>query len=336
MLNGKIKIVLILSSVFFSPASFSQAQEDSVAFSPTDFASNVEDELVSAKLFSSCRAYGWEDTTDHKKLWLVGGIHAAGYTGSFIALYNVWYDDFKTTKLHAFDDWPEWNQMDKAGHMWTSYHITRYSSEMFQWAGVKNKKAVLLGSSFSLLYTTTLEFFDGYSEGWGFSFSDIGANIIGTAFYAVQELRWNRQYILRKFSYHESPYAAYRPSLLGNNFSESILKDYNGQTYWHSLSPGWLIPHSKFPKWLCLSFGYGADGMTGGRENPSLNEAGESIPSFNRVREYYLSVDIDFESIHTNSKFLKTFFKIINCIKVPAPAFILNSKGVFKAHPFYF
>lgn len=76
--------------------------------------------------------------------------------------------------------------------------------------------------------------------------------------------------------------------------------------------------------------------MTGGRENPSLNEAGESIPSFNRVREYYLSVDIDFESIHTNSKFLKTFFKIINCIKVPAPAFILNSKGVFKAHPFYF
>ena len=35
-----------------------------------------------------------------------------------------------------------------------------------------------------------------------------------------------------KFSSHLSPYVIHRPSLLGDNLSQRIFKDYNGQTYW--------------------------------------------------------------------------------------------------------
>ena len=42
-----------------------------------------------------------------------------------------------------------------------------------------------------------------------------------------------------------------------------MLKDYNAQTYWLEWKYSLFFPDSNFPKWLNLSFGYGAEGLFG-------------------------------------------------------------------------
>jgi len=49
---------------------------------------------------------------------------------------------------------------------------------------------------------------------------------------------------------------------------------------------------SRFPKWLNVAVGYGAEGMVGSYYNPS------NLPHFDRYRQYYLSLDIDFTRIN--------------------------------------
>ena len=72
---------------------------------------------------------------------------------------------------------------------------------------------------------------DGFSKEWGFSNYDLLSNFIGTGIFYFQE-KFKRQLLKLKFSSHLSPYAIHRRSLLGDNISQRIFKDYNGQTYW--------------------------------------------------------------------------------------------------------
>ena len=98
------------------------------------------------------------------------------------------------------------------------------------------------------------------------------------------------------------------------------------------------MPDSKLPGWLNIAFGYGAEGMLGGFENKwtDKNNAVQTRYDIERNRQFYISPDIDFTRIKTNSKSLRTLFSVLNCIKVPAPALMINSKGKLKAYAVYF
>jgi hypothetical protein len=77
---------------------------------------------------------------------------------------------------------------------------------------------------------------------------------------------------------------------------------------------------SKFPKWLNIAVGYGANGMIGARDNNFLiQDADGTIRTFNRYRQGYLSLDVDFNRIKTKSRFLKSIFSYINIVKIPFP-----------------
>ena len=52
---------------------------------------------------------------------------------------------------------------------------------------------------------------------------------------------------------------------------QQVLKDYNGQTYWLSANIWSFNKESNFPRWLNVAFGYGADGMLYGENNPTNN-----------------------------------------------------------------
>ena len=110
---------------------------------------------------------------------------------------------------------------------------------------------------------------------------------------------------------------------------ENVLKDYNGQTYWLSVNlASFMNKETRFPKWLNVALGYGAEGMTGGESNPpSFDEKGNPI-YFDRYRQFYLSIDVDLTRIKTKSKFLKTVCNAIGFIKIPAPSIELNKKGL--------
>jgi hypothetical protein len=167
---------------------------------------------------------------------------------------------------------------------------------------------------------------DGFSKEWGFSTGDIIANASGTGLLIGQELLWQEQRLQLKYSFHQTRFASQNPELLGENFIEQTLKDYNGQTYWISANIWSFKKDSKIPKWLNLAVGYGAENMI----------TGFKTENDNRFRQFYFSLDVDLTKIKTKSKFLKTVFSTINFIKIPAPTLSFSSKRKVKFHTVYF
>jgi len=272
-----------------------------------------------------------------KRLTAAITIQGSLYIATMLGLNQLWYSKYSQSNFHLFDDSREWQQMDKVAHGMTASTISNFCYFSYRWSGMKQKKAVFCASAVSLAYMTTIEVMDGYSTGWGFSLSDMAANIVGTSFFMTQQLIWQRQYIKMKLSYHPTRFAGWRPEELGNTSVARILKDYNGLTFWASVGSAVFVPkRSHFPRWICLSFGYGAEGLLGGFKNPDFNEAGERIPQFDRYRQFYLSLDVDFSMIRTKSKFVKLLLLAVNAIKIPFPALEYNTKGQFRFHYLYF
>jgi len=249
------------------------------------------------------------------------------WAGSMIGLSQIWYADSEKTKWHSFDDSKDWLQMDKAGHYYTAYKLNMLTTDLFRWSGFNRRKSLWLGTGVSLGYQTTLEMLDAYNADWGFSWSDMLANGLGTASYMTQQLIWDEERFVPKFSYYPTKYAAIRPEILGSNFAESLLKDYNGQTYWLSFSPGTFMKDSKFPKWACISIGYGIDKKLVGSEEYYLDSATGN--EYFSSREILLSLDIDFSKIPVKKPWLKALLKQFNYLKVPFPAIGIRNGKVF-------
>ena len=251
-------------------------------------------------------------------------------TTALIGLDQLWYADYPRSKFKTLDDSGEWLQMDKLGHVFSSYQLGRLGANTLNWAGVSKKNQIIYGSTLGLGFLTAVEVMDGFSEEWGFSWTDMAANTLGSGLFVGQELLWQEQRILLKYSFHQTRFAKQRPDKLGNGLSEEFLKDYNGQTYWLSANINSFLKTDYIPNWLNLAVGYGADGMLTGEPNDPL------FINQNRTRQYYLSLDIDLSRIKTKSHFLKTIFDVLNVIKVPFPALELNSKGRLKVHYIYY
>jgi len=255
-------------------------------------------------------------------------------TLTLVGLNELWYNDFPRSSFHTIDDSNEWLQMDKFGHVFSSYQLGRVGADVLNWSGVSKNNELIYGATLGFTFLTIVEVFDGYSKEWGFSWTDIAANGVGTGLYIGQEILWKEQRITLKFSFHSTKYAEMRPDVLGENFLQEILKDYNGQTYWlsanlHSFSKN---KDSKIPKWLNLAFGYGADGMlTANNDNVD-----NLFTNQDRFRQFYLSFDVDLTRISTNSHLLKTIFSVLNMIKIPLPTVEFNSKNGVVFHLLYF
>jgi uncharacterized protein YfiM (DUF2279 family) len=254
-------------------------------------------------------------------------------SGVLVGLNQLWYADYPKSDFHFINDNSEWLQMDKAGHLFSSYHLGRAGAEALNWSGASKKRQLVYGAGIGFVFLTAVEVFDGFSSEWGASTGDIIANASGTALYVSQELIWKEQRIIPKFSFHTTQYADQRPDVLGSSFTEQILKDYNGQTYWLSVNLYSFSKDSKIPKWLNLALGYGGDGMvTGNKENYAQN----SISNPQRFRQFYLSLDVDLTKINTKSHFLKTIFSVLNTVKIPAPTIEIRQFNGIKWHLIYF
>lgn len=272
-----------------------------------------------------------------KNVAIIAGTEAAIYAGTMSGLYFLWYAGYEQSSFHFHNDNADWLQMDKIGHSMSAYQLGLLSYEAFRLAGWDEKHSMLYGGPFGFLYLTTVEIFDGFSNGWGFSWGDMIANALGTGLFMGQQALWHEQRISMKYSFHPTQYPQYRPDLLGSNFIEQMLKDYNGQTIWLSfnIKSLFLNDDSRFPAWLNIALGYSGDGMTGSFYN-ATSYNGQEIPQFNRTRQFILSPDIDLSRIPVNNKFLKSALKLANVIKLPMPALMLDSEGRFSAYWIYF
>lgn len=242
---------------------------------------------------------------------------------SLLGLNQLWYADYPKSKFHTIDDSGEWLQMDKLGHVFSSYQMGRLGAQALNWSGVSKKDQLVYGSTLGFGFLTAVEVFDGYSEEWGFSWTDVLANAAGTGLYVGQELLWEEQRMMLKFSFHQTQYALQRPDKLGNGFLEQVLKDYNGQTYWLNINIHSFFKQSNIPKWLDFSVGYGADGMLAGLKDID----NQLLTNNERQRQFYLSFDLNLSNIETKSRVLRSVLDVFNVIKMPFPAIEFSKNG---------
>lgn len=294
--------------------------------------------LIFAILFSTIGGYSqFSDTVSFNRKLLnkvIAGECIAG-TAAIAALYSFWYADYPHSSFHFFNDNREWLQMDKIGHATTAYNMGRIGYALLRWPGVEKKKALWYGGSTGLMFLTAIEIMDGFSAEWGASWGDVTANTLGTALFIGQQYFWDEQRIQLKWSFHKSPYAQYVPDLLGKNM-QSLIKDYNGQTYWLSVNVSSFLPKgARFPCFLNVALGYSGEGMTGGYANRTETD-GRPIPFFDRTRQFFLSLDVDLSRVKTRYKTINTLFNIVGVVKFPFPALEYNSSGNWKMHGFYF
>lgn len=301
----KIKFILFLILSIISN-SFSQSKLDSF-LTPSD------------SLNTSRR------TTVYISEAAIGGL-------TLLALNQMWYADFERSKFHTFNDNNEWLQMDKMGHVFSSYQLGRIGANALNWSGASKKEQLLYGATLGFTFLTAVEVLDGFSKEWGFSWGDMMANGAGTGLYIGQELLWQEQRITLKYSFHQTKYAKLSPDKLGNGLLEELLKDYNGQTYWLSFNIHSFLKNDHIPKWLNLAVGYGADDMFSAYNelvnNSVINKTGK--------RQFYLSLDVDLSRIKTNSQVLRSIFDVLNVLKVPFPALEFTDKNDIKFHGIYF
>lgn len=258
-----------------------------------------------------------------KRLTIIVGSEILLHGGSTIYLNELWYKNYPRSTFHFFNDNAEWLQMDKAGHFITSYYIGKIGIDLLKWSGLSHRKAVWYGGLLGSVYQLTIEGLDAFSTQWGFSTGDVLANTMGSGLLIAQELNWREQRACLKYSFRKSPYASYRPDALGKSLYEQIIKDYNGQTYWLSVNiASFLRNDIRFPRWLNIAVGYGADGMTGARNNNIPAEA-QSIP---RNRQFYLSLDADLNRLKIKHPLLKVLIGSIGFLKVPFPALCYSGK----------
>ncbi len=298
------------------------------------------------------------DTFHRGRFWISAGIGTALYGSASYGLYKSWYAEHETSSFHFFNDMGQWNDVDKLGHAFTAYAESVLLYKGARWTGIKRPLAIGTAAGLATILQGTVEVMDGFSEEWGFSVPDLAYNTLGIGLFASQELIWREQRILLKVSNTRPDYPDFilqanngdfqttprerAYDLYGSSFAEAFIKDYNGMTVWASINPASFLAgnSSAAPfKWLNLALGYGAENMYGAYGNGWTGEQGGKFsltePEFQRYRQYYLSLDIDFDRLDTESRLLRTLFSLINWIKVPSPTLELNSRGNLKFHPVF-
>ncbi len=293
------------------------------------------------------------DTFNSKRFNTAVTIGSATYAGFATGLYFAWYKQYPQEGFHLFNDWNEWGNMDKFGHLYSSYFQAHLCYKGGKWTGLSEDKAILTGIICSSLFQGTIEVMDGFSTNWGFSLSDMAFNGAGIGAFVIQQKQWGEQRIKFKVSsvpvdYSNALFSSIdgtgfssqqqrADDLFGASFAESFLKDYNAQTVWASINiKKFLSKDTRFPDWLNLAIGYGSENMFGGFEN-TWNKDGLEYDISGDVQRYqqlYIGLDIDLEEIKTDNYFLKGILSMLNIFKAPSPAIEFNTRGEIHFHLF--
>jgi hypothetical protein len=245
-------------------------------------------------------------TVDGTRLAIVGGTVVLGMAAIHVYQENGWWKDNKAS-FHFLEDLEYGRGVDKIGHFYGASLLTFVLGRSIGWANVPEADALLLGAGTSLLFQTYIEIRDGFSA-WGFDRVDFAANVGGALYPVLQYHVPVMRNFNVKFGYHPSDLLN-NPGGTGFRGQEHIIfDDYEGQTFWLSLSMANLLPPSideYWPDWLALAVGYGA-----------RNVAGDDPYSV-------LLVGLDYDMtkvIPQTTGFLRLLSETLNFIRLPAPA----------------
>lgn len=261
--------------------------------------------------------------------WVVGGI-VGGSAAVVATLGAAWYTADKQP-FHWTDDRHEWAQLDKCGHVWGAFQESRAAVDALRWAGLSPGQALAWGAPVGVVLQSTIEYFDGRSPGYGASPSDLIANGVGSGLLAGQLALWGELRFFPKMGVHLTPFAPRRPNTLGHSVAERLLKDYNGQTHWLSADVGaFLGPDTRWPRWLNVAVGYGADDLLYGAP------ADNARAGYHAYRQFYFGPDFHLLGIRTRHKFLRGVFYVLSIVRLPAPTLEYSTRHGLRLHSLYF
>jgi hypothetical protein len=282
-----------------------------------------------------------------KRLFLLLAIAFSGYGLVLFLSYFIWYKGQSVSDFHFFNDWAEWHGLDKLGHFFTAFHVADIGVQALLLTGIPRKQAIGWGGFAGIFFQTPLEILDGFGSGYGFSWGDMIANCLGSLFLFFQYHYWNEIRIYPKFSFHYSSLASLRPSLLGENLPQQVIKDYNGQTYWFAIDWKKFIHAdvlqkriqskkmiirvvSKLLLFFIPAFGIGAENMIYARDEQNWSHG--LIP----YSQFYFSGDINFENFSVRQRFLQFLFFCLNKFHICLPALEYTALQGITGHLIYF
>ncbi len=236
------------------------------------------------------------------KLAIIGGTTVAFFTYGYVIQNNIWWkgeqDDFH---FNNNQDYKYALNADKLGHFYFAYLTTNIYSDLFQWAGIKKRNALLYGGLVAFSFQTFTEVRDGFSKGYGFSWGDFTANFLGAAYPSLQEY----YPALKPFNFKISFYPSEKYKSGEHAY---ILDDYESTYNWLSIDVNELLPKSAkeiFPDFINVAIGHSVKNLDGfGSGN----------------HELFIGLDWDFEALPGEGKFWKTIKRWLNFYHFPAPA----------------
>jgi uncharacterized protein YfiM (DUF2279 family) len=299
---------------------------------------------------SSARAPAAERQFHPKRFWPVMGGAVVADVGVMYGLHQLWYAGSQNTSFRFYsnnprvggaggehdhgwlDDWYTYAQQDKLGHAFVAWRLARVFGAYGRWTGMNDARAGLFGAGASALFQSQVEIFDGFAAQYGFSRTDVLANVAGAALGGLkvaypQRLDW----FTAKYSYHPSPYR-YR-NLSGRaafNYLGNVLKDYDGISYWLVVRPEELLAgraKARWPDWLALSVGYSANDITHAISGTQREQRLGPGPAGHHKRQLLISPDIDVLGRSTTRDWpqpLKALAGFFSFVRLPMPALQLT------------
>jgi hypothetical protein len=255
-----------------------------------------------------------QDTSSVKpvRLAIISGVTLGTVIPVHIYQQNAWWQGPRGP-FRFENDWIYALNVDKLGHLYSGYLLSKTFGYMLQWCGLSTHASTFYGSAFGLSYELYVEVEDGFHRVYGFSPGDAFFDIVGATVPLAQETFPVLKNFSLKFSYW--PSTGYRNELKAGQ-AKAFLDDYQGTTVWLGMDPHFLMGSrlsDAVPPWLGLAFGVGAR---------DLNESGSGR------RQATIALDYNFSRIDTGSDFLRVLFTLLDFFHLPSPGIKLDGNRI--------
>jgi Predicted periplasmic lipoprotein (DUF2279) len=252
--------------------------------------------------------------------YAIVGSSIVGFSGVYLYLKQAWWkDNGQTFHFDRGRDWKYASGLDKMAHFTGGLIVSDAYFDACKGLKLSEKQAAWWGFGVGTFVQVLIEYKDGFSANYGFSYGDILAGSIG----ALQPLLRQKSAFFRntdfKFSYWQrsARYFEHR----GLKITPFHTDDYLNQTYWMSTSLRYLTGnrYEKIPDWLNLALGWGNEAESW--------DTNPNNPGTGAKPEFYLALDVNLlKLIKPKRKFWIQTLKRINYLKFPMPTLQLTQK----------
>ena len=260
------------------------------------------------------------------RLALIGGTGAVLHYAGFKYFDRAWYQGQKQDHIRWIRDWSgeTYLDLDKGGHFMGGILMAQTLTDAFIWSGFRPRPAAVLGTFASWAALLQIEMRDAYFDQWGFSIPDFVANTVGASIPLIHTWFPRTRAIRFKASYHPSDlYLDRRQRTLdGKPRVDHLIDDYEGMTFWLTLSIEDFLPEQAAARWpdgLGLAWGYGATGLHGSNvKSKGPNKRYPDLPDASP--ELFFALDYDARSLPGKGRFWSHVKKQLNWLHFPTPA----------------